>query len=263
MLSVAGGVAVGSMLRVDEERVRGKCAQVAILQALVSDRDSRGSRESPPQPGIGRFPVMGCASGPYAYAGGIPPVVAHAVSATLIRNLMPEADRHAELVSQISANQTRLLAYVYSLTGDRQAADEIVQATNLVIWKKADTYEPGTNFIAWAFKIARLQVLEHRSRVGRDHLVYAEELVEELARVDSADFVTELISDRQAALTACLAELPTSRRELIWLRYRDALSLSDMAARIGKTTSATGVLLHRLRQLLLDCIQRRLARNGG
>jgi RNA polymerase sigma-70 factor (ECF subfamily) len=171
---------------------------------------------------------------------------------------MPDPDRHTELVSLISASQTRLLAYVYSLTADRQAAEDIVQATNLVIWRKAESYEPGTNFIAWAFKIARLQVLEHRSRVGRDQLVYGQELVEELAEVNAAIDTAEAISDRRIALTACLAELPAIRRELLWLRYRDALSLADIAGRIGKSTNATSVLLHRLRQLLLDCVQRRL-----
>ncbi|MGL4512269.1 MAG: sigma-70 family RNA polymerase sigma factor [Lacipirellulaceae bacterium] len=176
---------------------------------------------------------------------------------------MSDPERHAELVARISASQTRLLAYVYSLTADRQAAEEIVQATNLVIWKKAEAYEPGSNFIAWAFKIARLQVLEHRSRVGRDQLVYGLDLVEELAQVNSHDFVNDSTSDREAALTACLAELPSSRRELLWLRYRDALSLSEVGDRIGKTANATSVLLHRLRQLLLDCVQRRLARNEG
>lgn len=176
---------------------------------------------------------------------------------------MSESDRHAELVALISASQTRLLAYVYSLTADRQAAEEIVQATNLVIWKKADSFELGTNFIAWAFKIARLQVLEHRSRQSRDRLVYGPELIDELALANTPAETPETISERRAALSACLSELPSSRRELLWLRYRDALSLADVATRISKSPNATGVLLHRLRQLLLDCIQRRLARSEG
>ncbi len=176
---------------------------------------------------------------------------------------MSDLDRHSELVTLMSASQTRLLAYVYSLTANRQSAEEIVQATNLVIWKKADSYVPGTNFIAWAFKIARFQVLEHRSRIGRDQLVYSQQLVDELADSMVCFDADDTLADRQAALGVCLAELPASRQELLWLRYRDALSLADVATRIGKSTNATNVLLHRLRQLLFDCIQRRLARNEG
>lgn len=174
---------------------------------------------------------------------------------------MADTDRHAELVTLISANQMRLLAYVYSLTANRQAAEEIVQATNLIIWKKADLYQPGTNFIAWAFKIARLQILEHREKAGRDKLVFSQELVDELAQEVTRRGSFDNLLERQEALSVCIEKLPPSRQELLWLRYRDALSLSDIAKRIDRSTKATAVLMHRLRQLLLDCIQRQLAVN--
>lgn len=176
---------------------------------------------------------------------------------------MSTPDRQSELVALISESQTRLLAYVYSLTANRQLAEEIVQATNLVIWKKADTFEPGTNFIAWAFKIARLQVLEHRNKAGRDAVVFGRELVDELAAQAAESNAFEDLPERQQALADCVAELPPSRQELLWLRYRDSLSLPDVAGRIGKSSNATAVLLHRIRQLLLDCIQRRMAACEG
>ncbi len=172
---------------------------------------------------------------------------------------MSEPDRQTELVVLISESQTRLLAYVYSLTANRQVAEEVVQATNLVIWKKSDSFEPGTNFIAWAFKIARLQVLEYRSKAGRDALVFGRELVDELATEAAGYGAFDDLPERQRALADCVAALPPSRQELLWLRYRDSLSLADVAGRIGKSANATAVLLHRIRQLLLDCIQRRMA----
>lgn len=176
---------------------------------------------------------------------------------------MSDADRHTELVTKISSSQTRLLAYIYSLTANRQTAEEVLQATNLVIWKKADSYQPGTNFIAWAFKIARLQVLENRGKVCRDELVFSQELMDELSKEASKTGAFEDLSDRQQALSVCLQKLTPSRQELLWMRYRDSMSLSQVADRIGKSTNATGVLLHRLRQLLHDCIQRQLTTSGG
>lgn len=176
---------------------------------------------------------------------------------------MSEQDSQSEMVTLISASQTRLLAYIFSLTANREAAEEILQATNLVIWRKADTFEKGSNFIAWAFKIARLQILEHRSKATRDQFVYSQELVDELTHTVAShrDFCG--MSERQDALLACLEGLPASRRELLWLRYRDSMQLADIAKEIGKNVSATGVLMHRLRQLLLDCIQRRLTEKGA
>ncbi|QDT69444.1 RNA polymerase sigma factor CarQ [Planctomycetes bacterium MalM25] len=171
------------------------------------------------------------------------------------------AEKHPteELVTLLTASQTRLRAYVMSLMADRELAMEVLQATNLVIWRKADQFQPGTNFIAWAFKIARLQALAHRTKAGRDRTVFSEAFVNELADFVEADGDADEQPRVQAALLECLDEVPEDRREMLWMRYRDNLRVPQIAERLGRKVDATRQMIHRLRVVLLRCVESKLS----
>ena len=52
-------------------------------------------------------------------------------------------------------------AFVRALQPSLSEADDILQETFLTVSRKAESFEPGTNFVAWACGIARLKILEH------------------------------------------------------------------------------------------------------
>ncbi len=174
---------------------------------------------------------------------------------------MSECGDNDEFVTLLTAGQSDMLAYALSLTGDRDFAQEVVQASNLVIWRKADTFELGTSFLAWAFTIVKRQVLEHRGKRVRDRLVFSAEFVEELSASVAEQEPFGAALEKQEALLECFKDIPESRRELVWLRYRDGLSVADIAERLGKKADATRQMLHRIRVGLMRCVEERLA--GG
>tara|TARA_B110000438_G_C15604774_1_gene559593 strand:+ start:445 stop:723 length:279 start_codon:yes stop_codon:yes gene_type:complete len=57
-------------------------------------------------------------------------------------------------------------AFVRALQPSLSDADDVMQETFLTISRKAETFELGTNFVAWACSIARLKVLERRGALG-------------------------------------------------------------------------------------------------
>ncbi|QDU56943.1 sigma-70 family RNA polymerase sigma factor [Aeoliella mucimassa] len=164
----------------------------------------------------------------------------------------------AELVSKLTASQNRLQGYIFTLTADREATQDILQSTNLVIWDKADQFDPGSNFIAWAFQIARLQVLAYRKRQMRCKLVFSDELVSELAKVISSEATEDWFEVRQDALSKCLAGISAEHRDLFLLRYRSGLKMRDIATRVGKTATSVEKMIGRLRVALLRCVKHRL-----
>ena len=172
---------------------------------------------------------------------------------------MPDKHETEELIALLTANQTRLRAYVLSLTANPETAMEVLQATNLVIWRKAEHFEPGSNFVAWAFKIARLQVKAHRNKSIREKTLFSEEFIDELSSYVSEQETQEELQEVQSALGHCLEEFPENRKELLWLRYRDNLRIAEVAKQQGKKVGAIKQLFHRMRQVLLRCIERRLA----
>jgi len=169
-------------------------------------------------------------------------------------------DAREEFVTKITTSQNRLQAYIYTLTVDRNASQDILQATNLVIWEKAQEFVPGTNFIAWAFQIARYQVLAHRKKQSRSKLVFSDNFVNELADTFSDDVADDKFQAKQAALAHCLEKVPSAQRHVIHLRYHNGLRMREIAKEVDKTTVAVEKMISRLRFALMRCITARLAR---
>ncbi|MFK7790379.1 MAG: sigma-70 family RNA polymerase sigma factor [Phycisphaeraceae bacterium] len=170
---------------------------------------------------------------------------------------MPQPTGQSDaFVMQITACQSRLYAYILSLAGDREQAREVLQETNLVIWRKADQFEPGTNFIAWAFKIARLQLMAYRQKIARDRLVFDDDLL-----LDMADIFDEgeAFNARQDALAHCVEQIAPNHRNLLRIRYTDGLSVKEIASQLDKSANAIAKVLHRTRLALMKCIEQRVS----
>ncbi len=97
----------------------------------------------------------------------------------------------ANTIRQISLHQAPLLAYILALHPNRSDAQDILQETNVVLWQKIGEFREGTNFKAWAFRVAYLQTLAHFKRHKRGNwLGFSSELVETLAS-EAVGFVIE------------------------------------------------------------------------
>ncbi|HAW32515.1 MAG TPA: RNA polymerase subunit sigma-70 [Planctomycetaceae bacterium] len=164
------------------------------------------------------------------------------------------SEEHVRLIAQA---QRRIYAFIFSLVGHATDADDILQETNVVLWRKRETYEPGTNYLAWAFAIARLQVLSQRSEKARKGLKFDDNLLEKIAKVASTE--TEQYDRRSAALQNCLQKITATQRELIARRYQPDGTVISLAADIGKTSKAVSESLRRVREKLRLCIERTLA----
>jgi RNA polymerase sigma-70 factor (ECF subfamily) len=162
-----------------------------------------------------------------------------------------------DFVALLTGCQTRLHAYILSLTGDLAHADDVLQKTNLVLWKKSAEFAKGSNFNGWACKVAYYEVLAHRRDLGRDRHLFDDELLGSLA--DEARRQVDETDDRRLALTDCIQRLSGRDLELIRGRYEPASTIDHLADRFGRTKSAIVSSLFRIRRNLLECVDRRLA----
>jgi RNA polymerase sigma-70 factor (ECF subfamily) len=165
--------------------------------------------------------------------------------------------RTGEFVQLLTGAQSRLYAYICSLVGEAAGARDVLQETNLALWDKAGEYDPARPFLPWAYRVAHLQVLAYRKRCVRSRLIFDERLVNELAeQVLSRDVDLDV---RLEALGDCVGKLPGSRREMIDRRYLDGESVEQIAGRLGKAPNVVAASLYRIRKVLLDCIESRIA----
>ncbi len=159
-----------------------------------------------------------------------------------------------ELVELMTQFQGRLYVYILSLIGDADAANDVLQETDIVLWKESHQYVPGTNFKAWAFRIAHFQCMAYRQRRLRDRVVFSDEVVARLA-IESKD-LDEGYEQRAAALARCLERIQPRSREALRLRYAEDVAVQEMATKMNCTSNAVSQLLFRARQWLIDCVKR-------
>ena len=94
-------------------------------------------------------------------------------------------------------------AFVRALQPSLSDADDVLQETFLTVSRKAASFEPGTNFVAWACGIARLKVLEHHRQQKRA-TVLSEAAIVALAEDAPSENMTRM---REAALGRCLEKI--------------------------------------------------------
>ena len=162
-----------------------------------------------------------------------------------------------DFVALLTKHQRQLHAYIFSLIWNPADADDILQETNLVLLKKAAEFDSTRDFLPWALAIAKFQTLAGLKRRKRLRFVFDESLAALLA--DDAAREDPVLEARRLALATCLQKLPARQRDLLVRRYEPNAVVGEMAAALGLSLKTLSDRLRRMRQNLLDCINRTLA----
>jgi RNA polymerase sigma-70 factor (ECF subfamily) len=171
-----------------------------------------------------------------------------------------QADAYEEFLALFYRNQSRVQAYIRSLVPDAAHADDVFQATSLVLWRSFETFDKTRDFLPWALGVARHQVLMFWRTKRRDRHVFSEALITTLA--DDALGRAATTTDRQRALDACVEGLPPRQRDLVRMFYGENKSADTIAASWDRTVHAVYKALKVMRKSLLECVERRLVTEG-
>lgn len=144
-----------------------------------------------------------------------------------------------------------LRGFVYGLVPRRHLVDDIVQETFITACQKAESYEPGSNFRAWIFTIARFKAMGALKRAGQSDLLDPN-VVDLLADEEPTD---HKLQERVAALDRCIAKLAGAARKAVVLRYSENLGPTEIAQRMGWSVNALNVALSRARVFLRRCVE--------
>lgn len=164
-----------------------------------------------------------------------------------------EMDRGEQFVRLFVQNQRRITGLILALVPNGPDADDIHQETCAVLWQKFDEFEAGTNFSAWALRIARYQVMAYYTTRRRTKARLSDETVE--AVVERMAARPEREDARSAALDGCLDDLPEPDRQLLSMRYRGGATVEEVARHSGKSVVAVYKALNRAHERLLQCMR--------
>jgi RNA polymerase sigma-70 factor (ECF subfamily) len=184
-------------------------------------------------------------------------------------SLHPRNLRQTEALSTMPPTITRsatfeelalpLFASLYNhahwLTRNQSEAEDLVQETFSKALRAFDSFQPGTNFKAWIFRILRNTFLTSRTGIATSRTVFLEDHPDTLDIVASPTPEETLIRlDNQAALHLALERLQPQLREVLLLcdveeiKYKDIAAILDVP--IGTVMSRISRARSTLRQLL-------------
>ncbi|MBL8796460.1 MAG: sigma-70 family RNA polymerase sigma factor [Planctomycetia bacterium] len=179
------------------------------------------------------------------------------------RVLGGEHEAFAGIVRHYQREVWRVVAGTWKLwagvSQGMSGAEDLVQQVFVDAFLHLDQYQPGTDFTAWIKTIARNRVrqqLRAWTRENRRLALYRQHLLDHLSDDTVAARREEAYRE---ALTDCCRKLAPQAAAALDLRYRHALTLEEIAVRLGSTAEAVRKVLHRTQLLLKDCIETRLA----
>lgn len=175
-------------------------------------------------------------------------------------------EKETAFVQALTQSQVALSAYLFMLTGDSFAAEDILQETNLYLWQNAAKYDPSRPFLPWAKTLAVYQLKKYRlyHRREAERLTFDDELVNELGETLAApESGTADSGDvRLEAFDHCFGLLAEADRRLLTAKYVDHRDAASLALEGSGTRGAVFARLHRLRTKLYACIVKRMCAVG-
>lgn len=164
-----------------------------------------------------------------------------------------------DAVSLAGRHQAEIWRYLRFLGCDDAQADDVTQETFLAVLKRPPDVRDVPAVRSYLRTVARnafLTLLRKTSREAEFDLEVAEQVWAEAHPRDGGD-------ERLAALDDCLAALEGRARQAIDLTYKESRSRAEIAAALDITEDGVKSLLRRTRDVLRQCVERKLNAGGG
>ena len=166
-----------------------------------------------------------------------------------------DLDAFAQLVM---LHQHSIRACLAVRLSDPHEAEDLAQEAFIVAHGKLAGFDATRPFRAWMRGIA-LNLLRNYWRKfraqPRGHAAELEALADQaIEEMQASGDEGELLR----ATELCLEKLEAPSRELVQLRYAEGTPLAELCVRLRKKHSALTMWLHRVRETLRTCVERRL-----
>jgi RNA polymerase sigma-70 factor (ECF subfamily) len=173
------------------------------------------------------------------------------------RNAAAGASRNEQFVSLLSRFQSQLFNYIFCIVQTLPDTEDVFQQTTLAMWDHFDQFQPGSDFLAWASKIARFRALNFIRAKRRERVFFSEALIGELA--ENGFEPADAQNARLKALASCREKLSGTDQKLVSLCYGTCNTIGEAAELLRRPLQAVYHSLWRIRRALHKCIERTLA----
>jgi RNA polymerase sigma-70 factor (ECF subfamily) len=161
--------------------------------------------------------------------------------------LAQSGDR-AAFAALVDSYWVRIQRWLSGMTHNAHTAEELTQDVFLKAWAKLHTFQAGTYFRAWLFRLASNCFLDSR-RGPRGQACCA--LPAGAPGKDADPIATLCMQETQQLVEGALARLPAQFRGPFLLRMQEELSFQEIAQVLGLTEETARWRVFKARKLLL------------
>ncbi|MFC1764096.1 sigma-70 family RNA polymerase sigma factor [Planctomycetota bacterium] len=162
-----------------------------------------------------------------------------------------------QYVKLLLENQRRIYYFILHLVPNISDADDLMQETATLMWRKFDTYQLGTDFYHWGIRIAFNVVRNFRRSMANSKLIFDDQLLELLE--SETPVLPHDVDRRIETLRLCLRKLPEQDRCILRFHHEMGMSTKQLAEKLGSSLSTTYRRLRRIYALLMRCVRLNLA----
>lgn len=167
-----------------------------------------------------------------------------------------QGDVRSGVIRGLQTGRLRLLAYVRSLVGDVELAEDIFQEVSVIALEKAESFDPDRDLGAWLRGIARNLVRRTRSTSRRQIPFPGERFAELVDTAFQENRRLEMMDEKLTLLRRCMNKLASGVREMLRMRYACGMTFEAIAERSGRSHGAVQVALSRTRRAIAECVER-------
>ncbi len=171
-------------------------------------------------------------------------------------NHIPDQETDKEFLCLLLANIKRIYSFILTLVPNISDADDILQESVLIMFRKFEHFDKKGSFGAWGIGIARNEVLKLRTRQNDKRIRFSDDVSKILE--EASNSITDQQQMRVEALQGCLKKLPESDQQFIKMKYEIGLPIKDISDAFKMSKRNIFRLAAKIHRSLLKCIQHSL-----
>jgi len=175
------------------------------------------------------------------------------------RDKLMDTSSTEEFVRVYSKSQHRIMRFIQCLVPKYSEAEDVLQETSAILWRKWPEFQRDKDFVKWACGIARLEVFRMLRQNKKSGQYLNEDVLNQVAEAALSEAVeTDRFAAGEAALKNCIQELAQTEKRVLTLRYQYDKTIVEIAEECNRPKSSIHDLLAKIRARLMRCVRRRL-----
>ena len=135
---------------------------------------------------------------------------------------------------------------MYRVTGSRELSMDMSQETLVRAYEKLERFDPAKSFFPWLYAIGLNLTRDYLRKAGREARLFERNFDESNTIDDSSNPVTRVERKLEMAhVLKAMEKLPFDQREALILRFREDLSMRDIARALSISVSGAKMRVHR------------------